>query len=68
MGVFNQKADYELLDHVAQGDLKDAAMCMSAAEDIQVLQRLLAAKNDKLEQYIKVFFGGRMQNTQAIKL
>jgi hypothetical protein len=41
---------------------------MSAAEDIQVLQRLLAAKNDKLEQYIKVFFGGRMQNTQAIKL
>jgi len=37
MGTANQKADYELLDKVAEGDLKDAAMCMSAAEDIQVL-------------------------------
>ena len=61
IGKENQISDQKLVDKVNKGDLKNAALTMSATEDTAVFKRMLDLKSRKLVQYLAVFFAGQLQ-------
>jgi len=68
LGRENGILDFKLLDKVTEGDLKNAAITMSATEDTAVFKRMLELKSRKLVQYLAVFFAGNLQRQECIRL